>query len=58
MPFDEKVRDRVKLALEGIPKVKEKKFFNGAVSWSTENYASASGRLRSCSVLTLQFMTN
>jgi TfoX/Sxy family transcriptional regulator of competence genes len=31
LPFDEKLRDRMKLALEGIPKVKEKKFFNGAV---------------------------
>ncbi len=31
MPFDEKLRDRVKLALAGIPKVKERKFFNGAV---------------------------
>ncbi|HEV2225427.1 MAG TPA: hypothetical protein VGR56_01330 [Nitrososphaerales archaeon] len=31
MPFDEKLRDRVRLALAGVPKVKEKKFFNGAV---------------------------
>jgi len=31
LPFDEKLRDRVKLALAGTPKVKEKKYFNGAV---------------------------
>jgi TfoX/Sxy family transcriptional regulator of competence genes len=31
MPFDEKLRDRVKLVLAEVPKVKEKKFFNGAV---------------------------
>lgn len=31
MPVDEKLRDRVRLALTGVPKVKEKKFFNGAV---------------------------
>jgi TfoX/Sxy family transcriptional regulator of competence genes len=31
LPFDEKLRNRVSFALTGIPKVKEKKFFNGAV---------------------------
>jgi TfoX/Sxy family transcriptional regulator of competence genes len=31
LPFNERLRDRVKLALVGVPKVKEKKFFNGAV---------------------------
>jgi TfoX/Sxy family transcriptional regulator of competence genes len=32
LPFDEKLRDLVRLAFAGVPKVKEKKYFNGAVS--------------------------
>jgi hypothetical protein len=58
LPFDEKLRDLVRLAFAGVPKVKEKKYFNGAVFMVDGKLCISIGRIRSCYASTLPFTTN